>query len=138
LDLEISLLPSGFNQQRIAYIVIVQMEGDFIVPIVIRRDGLTDRNSRIFNQNLGLRTGTAVFATHKSFDREPMVCGVARKQDRRYEQRPDQTTCADELTGGLPSDWSPPSHTYGSYLDYFGLTHAPLKTMLREAASTRA
>lgn len=81
LDLVILLLPSGFHQERIAEVLVMQMKRRPIVSVPVGRDRLTVGNSRIFDQDLDVGTALSVRPAHESFDRKPMVRLVGGVQD---------------------------------------------------------
>lgn len=70
------LLRAGLDEQRIADIVIVQMKGDFVVPVIVGRNGLPDCDPRIFYEDVDLGARPPILVTDKTFNREPMVRGV--------------------------------------------------------------
>lgn len=77
------LLPSGFNQQRIAKIVVMKMKRRFIVSVSIGLDDLPVGDPGILDQDVYIRAPLPICPAHKPFDRKPMVGFMRRSDDRR-------------------------------------------------------
>ncbi len=72
------LLGAGLHEKRITEIIVMQMKGDFVIPVTVGPYCLTDRHPRIFDQHLDLGTRLSILITHKPFNGEPMIgfmCG---------------------------------------------------------------
>lgn len=67
------LLSFGFDQERIAQIVVVQMERRLVVPISIGLDHLAIGDLGIFDKDVGVRDPLPVRSTHEPFDGESMI-----------------------------------------------------------------
>lgn len=80
-DFVLLLFGAGLDKKRIAEIIIMQMKGDFIVPVAVGPYRLTDRHPRIFDQYFKLGIGLPVFITHKPFNGKPMVGFMCGKND---------------------------------------------------------
>jgi hypothetical protein len=74
LDLVILLLSFGFDQERIAQIVVMQVERRFVVPVPIRFDHLAIGDLGIFDKDLSIRNGLPVPSTYEPLDGEAMIC----------------------------------------------------------------
>lgn len=79
------LLPfvSGFNQQRIAKIIVMEVKRRFIVPVSIRLDDLPVGYSRILDEYVDIRRPFSIGPADKPFNRKPMVRFMRRQHDRR-------------------------------------------------------
>ena len=75
------LLFSGFNQQRIAKIIVMEVKRRFIVPVSIRLDDLPVRDSRILDEHVYVRTRCPISPADEAFDRKPMVRFMRRSRD---------------------------------------------------------
>ncbi len=73
LNFELFLLGTGLDKQRVAEIIVVQVKCNFIVPIAIGLNRLSDSDPGILDQHLNLRTRLAILIAHEPFDRETMV-----------------------------------------------------------------
>lgn len=83
------LLPPGFNQQRIAKIIVMEMKRRFIVPLSIRLDDLPVGDSRILDEHVDIRGPRSIGPADEPFDRKPMVRFVRRRNDRRKSTHHD-------------------------------------------------
>lgn len=77
------LLFPGFNQQRIAKIIVMEVKRRFIVPVSIRLDDLPVGDSRILDEHVDIRRPSSLGPTDEPFDCKPMVRFMRRKHDRR-------------------------------------------------------
>jgi hypothetical protein len=93
------LLPIGFNQQRIAKIIVVKMKCRLVVPVSIGLDDLPIRNFCILNKHIYVRAAFSICPTDKPFDRKPMVRFMCCENDRWETAQHD----------GNGNDPSPPS-----------------------------
>lgn len=82
LDLVILLLSFGFDQERIAQIVVVQMERRFVVPVPIGLDHLAIGDLGIFDKDVGVRNGLPIRSTHEPLDGEAMICFMGCRDPR--------------------------------------------------------
>ena len=72
----ILLLSFGFDKERIAQILVVQMKRRFVVPISIGLDDLAIGDLGVFDQDVGIGKSLPVRSAHESFDGEAMICLV--------------------------------------------------------------
>lgn len=133
----ILLIATDCNQQGVSHIIIVQMEGYFVVPILIRRDSLANRDSRVFDQDLDVRNRLSILPAKKSLDGEPMIGFVRGKKKRRRREGP-----SDERNDTHPPSRLPSSRC-SSLLPHSPIVHSvfPLSSALllsrqRKASST--
>jgi hypothetical protein len=82
LDLVILLLSFGFDEERIAQIVVVQMKRRFVVPVSIGLDHLAIGDLGIFDKDVDVRNGPPVRSTHEPFDGEAMICFMRGRDSR--------------------------------------------------------
>jgi hypothetical protein len=69
----ILLLSFGFDEKRVAQIVIVQMECRFVVPIPIGLDDLAIGDLGVFDKDIGISNALPVRPAHEPFDGEAMI-----------------------------------------------------------------
>lgn len=73
LDLGIFLLVTGGHQNRIAHVIIVEVEGRLVVPAAVGEHRRSNRDSRILDDYLVVHNRKAICATHMAFNGKPMV-----------------------------------------------------------------
>jgi predicted component of type VI protein secretion system len=82
-DFLLLLLPPGFNQQRVAKIVVMKMKRRLVVSVSIGLDDLSVGDSCILDENVYIRTSFSIGPAYEPFDRKPMVGFMRRSNDRR-------------------------------------------------------
>ena len=75
------LLGAGLHEKRITEIIVMQMKGDFVIPVAVGPYRLTDRHPCIFDQHLDLGTRLSILITHKPFNGEPMIGFMCGEED---------------------------------------------------------
>ena len=83
----ILLFSSGLDQERIAQVIVVQMERRLVVAVSIGLDHLPVRDLGVFNKDISIRNPVPVRPAHEPFDRKSMVCFMCRQHQRRYRCR---------------------------------------------------
>ena len=88
LHFSILLIAANRNQQGVSHIIIVQMKGYLIVSILIRRDSLANRDSRVLDQDLDVRDRLSILPAYKALSGEPMIGFVCGKKESRKRENP--------------------------------------------------
>ena len=76
------LLPPGFNQQRIAKIIVMKMKRRLVVSVSIGLDDLPVGDLRILDEHVYIRASFSICSADKPFDRKPMVGFMRCGNDR--------------------------------------------------------
>ena len=81
-DFLLLLLPVGFNQQRIAKIIVMKMKRRLVVSVSIGLDDLPVRDPCILDEHVNIRALLPISPAYNPFDRKPMVGFMCRRNDR--------------------------------------------------------
>ena len=85
-NLVLLLFGAGLYEQRVTKIVIVQMKGDFIIPVAVGPYRLADCHPRVFDQYLKLSARLPLLVAHKPFNGKPVIGFMCGKEDGRKRQ----------------------------------------------------
>ena len=82
-DFLLLLLPVGFDQQRIAKVVVMEMERGFEISVSVGLDDLPVRNLCVLDEDIYIRAAFPIRSADKPFNRKPVIGFMRRKHDRR-------------------------------------------------------
>ncbi len=130
------LIATDCNQQRVAHIIVMKMEGNFVVPLLIRRDSLANRDSRVFDQHLDVRGRLSIFPAHKAMNGEPMIGFMCGKQERRGRDCPGYERNSTHPPSRIRSSCRSPSLPHSPMSIQSSLVEPVIDARQRKASST--
>jgi hypothetical protein len=82
-DFLLLLFSIGFNQKRIAEIIVMKVKCRLVVSVSIGLDDLSVRDPCIFDEHIYIYAAVSICSTDKPFDCKPMVGFMRRRGNRR-------------------------------------------------------